>query len=276
MGDLIYKYCRHYGVQFIEKGKLKFSPPIEFDDPFELRPQPGSPTLTIEDSNILLGDDLRMRDLYNSTKSTTPFDEWLGPRRASPQEFNLELARVLREGIENYCPGALASISKQYGMACFSETASDVRMWSHYANEHKGIVVGLDRGSLGINLLPVRCKSERVHFTASQFANPQLSWVVELLTTKSEDWRYQKEWRAVLRLGEPPLKFDHQLGGHIFEVPREAMKRVLIGCKATTATGAAVEAALSNTGLPIVPERARPHRSAFAMEFAPIDLADQK
>ena len=214
-------------MQFIENGKLKFSPPIEFDDPFELRPQPGDPTLSIEDSNIFLGDDLRMRDWYNSTKSTTPFDEWLGPRRASPPEFNLEVARVLREVIENYCPGALASISKEYGMACFSETASDVRMWSHYADEHKGIVVGLDRNSLGINLLPVRCKSERVHFTASQFTNPQPSWVVELLTTKSEDWRYQKEWRAVLRLGEPPLKYDDQLGAHVYEVPREAIKRVL-------------------------------------------------
>lgn len=270
MGELIYKYCRHYGVQFIENGKLKFSPPIEFDDPFELRPQPGDPTLSIEDSNVLLGDDRRMRDFYETTKSATPFDEWLRPRRASPTEFNLELARVMSGGIERFCADAPANISKDYGMACFSETPSDILMWSHYANEHKGVVVGLDRDSLGINLRCVRCKPERVVFTASQFANPQFSWVVELLTTKSEDWKYQKEWRAILPFGKPPLKFDEELGAHVFEVPRRAIKRVLIGCNATALTVAAVHAALARTDLSIVPEKAQPHRLAFAMEFAPV------
>jgi len=270
MGELIYKYCRRHGVEFIENNKLKFSPPIEFDDPFELRPQPGDSKLSIEDSNALLNDDLRMRQLYESEKSTTSFDDWLRPRRASPIEFNRELARVMSEAIESYCPGALASISKEYGMTCFSETPSDVRMWSHYANEHKGVVIGLDRNLLGINLLPVQCKPERVHFTASQFANPQIRWVVELLTTKSEDWTYQKEWRAVLPFGKPPLKFDDELGAHVFEVSPEAIKRVLIGCKATTAAVVSVQTALSNKCLSIIPERAQPHRSRFAMEFLPV------
>ena len=94
MADLIYKYCRHHGVQFIENGKLKFSSPIEFDDPFELRPQPGDPTLSIKDSSILLNNELRMRQLYESAKSTSSFDDWLRPRRVSPLEFNHELGRL--------------------------------------------------------------------------------------------------------------------------------------------------------------------------------------
>jgi hypothetical protein len=37
-----------------------------------------------------------------------------------------------------------------------------------------------------------------------------------------------------------------------------------------------VQTAIANTGVSIIPERAQPHRSAFAMEFAPFDFADQK
>src|SRR5713101_6160820 len=276
MAELIYKYCRDYGVRFIENRKLQFSPPIDFDDRFELRPQPGDPTLSIEDSNVLLDDDRRMRVWYESTKSRTPFDKWLSARRGSPTKFNLEVSKVMPAAIERYCPGALANISNEYGMACFSEIPSDVRMWSHYADEHKGVVVGLDTDLLGINLRPVRCKSERVAFTASQFANPKISWVVELLTTKSEDWEYQKEWRAISLFGKPPLKLDEELGAHVFEVSREAIKRVLIGCNATASTVAAVQTALANTALLIIPEKAQPHRSRFALEFAPVNSGDQK
>jgi hypothetical protein len=267
--EIIYKYCRKYGVGFLENRKLKFSRPIDFDDPFELRPQPGDATLSIENSNVLLRDDIRMMDMYNSHSPEIPFEDWLRPRRESPTEFNHELARIICEGIELFCSTALETISEQYGMTCFSETPSDVRMWSHYGDEHKGVVVGLDRSLLGINLLPVQCKRERVHYTASQFANPQVEWAVKLLTTKSEDWAYQKEWRAVLRFGEAPLEFDNQLG-HIFQVPMESVKRVLIGCKAHSTTSADIQDILREVYPSIVPEIARPHRSRFAMEFVPV------
>jgi Protein of unknown function (DUF2971) len=268
MGDLIYKYCRRHGVRFIQNRKLKFSPPIDFDDPFELRPRPGDSTLSIDDSNILLNDDLRMRTLYEPTKSTISFKNWLRPRRDDPKEFNRELARVMPKAIEDYCPGALASVSKEYGMACFSETPADIRMWSHYADEHKGVVVGLDTDLLGLNLLPVKYTPERIPFTASQFANPQIGWVVQFLTTKSEDWTYQREQRAVLAFGKPPLEFDNELGGHAFQIPGGAMKRVLVGCNATPQTVVEVQNGIATMGLSLTLEMAKPHRSAFAMEFA--------
>jgi len=270
MGKIIYKYCRDYGPQFLENRKLKFSQPIDFDDPFELSPQPGDPALSLEDSTVLLGDDSRMRELYELGNQTIPFEDWLRPRRESPSEFNQELARVIRDVIEVYCSRALENISKEFGMACLSATPSDIRMWSHYANEHKGVVVGLDRDLLGINLLPVQCKPERVHYTASQFANPRVQWAVELLTTKSEDWAYQKEWRAVLRFGQQPLQFDDELQADVFQVPSESVKRVLIGCKADTTAIANVRDISSEAYPSVLPEKAEPHRSYFAMEFVPV------
>jgi hypothetical protein len=43
---------------------------------------------TVEDSNVLLDDNLRMRQLYKSAKSAISFDDWVRPRRANPLEFN--------------------------------------------------------------------------------------------------------------------------------------------------------------------------------------------
>ncbi len=104
---------------------------------------------------------------------------------------------------------------KNYGVVSFTEDYTNLLMWSHYANEHRGMVVEF------LNYIPwlkyesdMRCefsvvKPERVTY---RFNRPEFDkydvidcdWESNLLggfyLTKSNDWIYEKEHRTVLPL----------------------------------------------------------------------------
>jgi hypothetical protein len=94
--------------------------------------------------------------------------------------------------------GFKAEMASRFGVLCFSEKKADVLQWAHYADRHKGICLGFDvSGSEG--------KFGRVQYVTERFPFPKhrdQAFVWKLLSTKSEAWKYEKEWRVFLRLEE--------------------------------------------------------------------------
>ncbi len=90
-------------------------------------------------------------------------------------------------------------------------------MWAHYADQHKGIVLGLEDDFLVTDTKPkiaprfiyspnpVKVNYDTVRFDVSEF-HPTESHVInvsrllamKMLTTKSDDWLYEKEYRSIL------------------------------------------------------------------------------
>jgi len=102
----------------------------------------------------------------------------------------------IKEYYENY----IKSINEEFGIFSLSKSKSNLLMWSHYSDSHKGYCIGFDHkmllsisGSLGsviysnsfpkLSLFP---KSEALDF-------------LKLLRTKSKEWEYEEEYRIVLR-----------------------------------------------------------------------------
>ena len=89
-------------------------------------------------------------------------------------------------------------MAKRYGVLCFSEDKTDLLQWAHYADRHKGVCLGFDvSGS--------EAKFGRVQYVAQRFPFPEPldeAFMWKLLSTKSEAWKYEKEWRVFLRLEE--------------------------------------------------------------------------
>lgn len=122
------------------------------------------------------------------------------------------------------------SIEKETGVLCFSETNDNILMWSHYANSHKGIVIGFDPQIL--------CKQ----ITSSDFDSllqsvqydenyPQIEYLKEFnlvkqtkmivdkwYFTKFRQWEYEKEWRAIYKSG-------------LTQFPKEIIQSVYFGAK---------------------------------------------
>lgn len=91
-------------------------------------------------------------------------------------------------------------VINRIGVVCYTETNSNILMWSHYANSHKGLCFEFDS-----NQNPVkRWKNYKFHpinYSDSRKIDILEHGYVEsffkLLTTKSLHWEYEKEHRLI-------------------------------------------------------------------------------
>ncbi|MDH0446968.1 MULTISPECIES: DUF2971 domain-containing protein [unclassified Shewanella] len=92
----------------------------------------------------------------------------------------------------------------EVGVISFTENYNNLLMWSHYANEHKGIVIEFDYEKLGYYFnykLSMSDTIERVLYNRERFSPLQKGVCVkDLLLTKSDDWIYEKEHRILPKL----------------------------------------------------------------------------
>ncbi|MEZ8198153.1 DUF2971 domain-containing protein [Vibrio splendidus] len=117
--------------------------------------------------------------------------------------------KVLREGLdEDFFEQAEQFATdgnfNEVGVISFTENYNNLLMWSHYADEHKGIVVEFDYEKLDYffnHKLSMRNTIERVLYNRERFSPLQTEVCVkDLLLTKSDDWIYEKEHRVLPKL----------------------------------------------------------------------------
>ncbi len=125
---ILYKYLHRYGLKFLSNLKLKLTSPAEVDDPFEMRPRPGSVTMTVEMAERLLADEDRFR--YFASRQPNP-EEWMAGYRGNPNKL-CDWFRTLPDGLRAYCRQSAEAISEEYRMLCFSKLRDNILMWSHY------------------------------------------------------------------------------------------------------------------------------------------------
>ncbi|RKE04433.1 DUF2971 domain-containing protein [Marinifilum flexuosum] len=94
-------------------------------------------------------------------------------------------------------------ISKR-AFCSLSEDPNDILMWSHYANNHAGIVVGFEFHELENNhhLQKVQYQDNLNDFDLEKFAYFQIGALDDFMndifqdySIKSTHWEYEKEWR---------------------------------------------------------------------------------
>ena len=136
-------------------------------------------------------------DLRNKRLKIAQFDDLNDPFELKSVNLCNPVHAQVFDGIEekNF-EGYKAAVARRWGVLCFSEKKTDVLQWAHYADRHKGICLGFDvSGSQG--------KFGRVKYRTTRFPFPEkpdvdFSW--NLLSTKSKEWRYEREWRVFLEL----------------------------------------------------------------------------
>jgi Protein of unknown function (DUF2971) len=92
----------------------------------------------------------------------------------------------------------------QAGMLCFSQNWINPVLWSHYADNHKGICLGFDL--LRTHAQEIRYERDRLLKELEQADDDpnKLSSTSQklLVCTKSEHWSYEKEIRVPLKLAD--------------------------------------------------------------------------
>jgi len=91
--------------------------------------------------------------------------------------------------------------TKNSGILSLAEDPKNILMWSHYASEHKGVCVELDRNideDLGDEkkCRPVKYSKEYPQPSIEDILKGDHALTDKVAYTKSIDWAYEKEWRV--------------------------------------------------------------------------------
>ncbi|WP_422527065.1 DUF2971 domain-containing protein [Serratia fonticola] len=135
---------------------------------------------------------------------------------------------------------------------CVSAIPDNLLMWGHYAASHTGFVLELDVDN---NFFHQR-RNPKDEFGFLRKVNYQENIVtidpltekpVEHFLVKSKDWEYEKEWRMLMLENSSDRKtVINDTTYDLFKFPKEIIKSVIIGCRATEALERELIETLSN------------------------------
>jgi hypothetical protein len=151
------------------------------------------------------------------------------------------------------------------GVLCFGKSWSNPVVWSQYADQHRGMCLGFD---IADNMTkPIAYATHREPFPdISVMENQQkLDMVDRMLYTKFEDWHYEGEVRASVRLNHETVEnglFFVDWGEHL------RLAEVVVGMRSATCKRE-LERALKGYDHPVTFIRARASRTSFDVELDP-------
>lgn len=110
--------------------------------------------------------------------------------------------------------------NENFGILSLTSKKDNLLMWSHYSNSHQGFCVGFDKfklwdlikGTMG----PVMYQTE---FPAVGLFDDNPAALITLLMTKSEDWRYEDEYRIIKIYGARKT----------YNFPNDAILEIVLG-----------------------------------------------
>ena len=177
-------------LEIIKSGTIKFTSPLEFNDPFDSRPY-----ITPESIELIFSE---RPDLFKRAGKE------LGLSPAKRLQSKGKLLTTLRK---NVLSGNFQhNLLKDTGIVCLSRAALNILMWSHYADSHRGFVVEFAIPKFGtrqdakqaVDLLvsfPVVYRTKRPHVSLG--SNGDFRNIEESILTKSVDWEYEAEERVI-------------------------------------------------------------------------------
>ena len=162
----------------------------------------------------------------------------------------------------------LDGLGTNLGILSLAERPDNLLMWSHYAQHHTGFVIEFDEQHSYFKqtsaalynhdpqvLQKVRYSDRRPHIRSLKDFKQRASWYL----IKSKDWRYEQEWRMIrplvnaniclrlqdnnwvrmkrgevqefTRILEQGLRPEESSYLHLFSVPPECIKRIIVGCR---------------------------------------------
>jgi hypothetical protein len=118
-----------------------------------------------------------------------------------------------------------------FGVVSLSEDPLQLLMWAHYGEEHRGAAVEIELTHPA--LLPRSDGRDqysdirKVDYTQAKISGlPWPDTIVKVLSTKSTDWSYEREWRLVRTLN---LTRKAEDGVHVVDFDMSAIRTVYLG-----------------------------------------------
>jgi hypothetical protein len=182
--NVLYKYCDQLGiVKILESLELKLPYISQVNDPLECLPFVYCPN-----------DNAAIEALYLSALKR----RGMPPSADYKQKLeNGKIPKIFEDGMRDF----IRDWNQRNCLLSVSKTAQSTVMWAHYVDKHKGAVIGID-----FNKILPKC-GIKMHLVDYSEQRPKMNCLDEFtleksretVLTKSVDWSYEKEFRAVFR-----------------------------------------------------------------------------
>lgn len=245
----IFRYYRaEHALSVLTDLEIRTSIPNQLNDPFELSPKIDPSQFTLEMFERSLREDDSIDEAYHLEASVRGFTSreafkaWYlreVPGRAQ------QLFPNIPDNVEIVRRDFLDQFSKYWRLVCGSLVNDSILMWSHYANNHTGVVLAFDTseepfsqvGESGV--LQVTYSETKPYYVHSNDVDSFLKRIFNVASTKAASWSYEKEVRIVIAVNWPLLRDTRFL-----PITPGCITGVILGCRASPTTQAAVRSAL--------------------------------
>lgn len=210
----LYKYFRgtKRDLETIKANKLWYSAPCNYNDVFDC-------DITVDESAVF---DCALQLAPEGTKIRTGSPMWKQLRQTMSQAI-----RSFRTTFEDMRSGM--------GVVCLSESDESLLMWAHYANNHHGMCVEYDlmeiNKQLNFTPVPIIYSNERVCFNTlnpDTAGNDSVALFLRSITSKSEEWSYEHEWRIIRDKTACGERWDSGKKGALLDMIRPSS--ITLGC----------------------------------------------
>ena len=132
----------------------------------------------------------------------------------------LKLREMLQASLTQIAEQARLKFFKESGVACFTESNNNMLMWAHYADNGRGICLEFDTEFEPFTLMrKVKYVDSIPEINSlSALIKDDFDQFIDLYCTKSDHWKYEKEWRSL-----------HDSAGTRFTYESNALKAVYFG-----------------------------------------------
>ena len=195
MPEILYKYRDYTNPvhkRLLSNTELYFTSADKFNDPYDASLPFEYKQEQLTEENIFLKHiQMLEREYPNKSSSEIHAISYEHQRAGTIKD------RVLQE---RYSENVNKDIHKNFGIVSLSSDPTNLLMWSHYGNCHTGFCVGLDVKMIFKNFNP---SLHQVMYSNEipkiDLFEDMIVFFLKLLSTKSNHWEYEKEYRFISR-----------------------------------------------------------------------------
>ncbi len=197
-----YKYMTiETAIAVLESQTMRFSSPKRFNDPFEL-------ALGLRNPKIIQNERLFENLTLKLIESNAEY--------ADQKSFVKKVIKTHLQNVRNHHNEVYEELVDHLRLLCLSETYESVLMWSHYANNHTGLCIGIKPNKFH---LPFSYQFMKVNYVSEFKSINEIEYGIDegvamtyWVFTKSDNWKYEKECRIHTIISPKKVLFKRLIG----------------------------------------------------------------
>ena len=120
------------------------------------------------------------------------------------------------------------TISKKWGILCFSQIWKEQLLWAHYANKHKGVALGFEIPESKLIKVSYNSSEIREKFELTNDPKKDEQNFLNLAGKKFQEWSYEKEYRLLVCLSD----CTQEKGLYFIPFGNDLkVKEIILGCR---------------------------------------------